>query len=90
MVSSGSRRTKTGKQDSRHRGKDKFMGAHHLQRIVDVGKVRILVWCRKSSGWTTSDEIWKRLKNPCGPTNQRVAYQVQKLEQGMRLGRIAE
>ena len=31
--------------------KDRFFGGHLLQRIVDVDKVRTLIWCRKCTGW---------------------------------------
>ena len=61
----------------------------HLQRIVDVDEVRTLFWCRKCAGWTTSNKMGRRLKNPCKARNPRVAYQLKKLEQGIRLSRIS-
>ena len=63
----------------RHRWKDRFIGRHLLQRIVDVNKVRTLIWCRRKS-----------LKNPCSPMDPRVAHELRKLERRIRLGRISE
>ena len=34
-------------EEKRRNWKDKCTGGHHLQRIVDVGKVRSLIWCRR-------------------------------------------
>ena len=36
-----------------HGRKDKFMGGHHLQSIVDVGTVRTLIWCRRCASWAS-------------------------------------
>ena len=33
--------------DTGHCWKDKIFGGHHVQSIVDVGKVRISIWCRR-------------------------------------------
>ena len=35
------------------RWQDKFMGGHHLQRVVDVDKVRTSIVCCLCAGWTT-------------------------------------
>ena len=46
--------------------------------------------CRKCAGWTTSNKLRKRLKSQRKPRDPRVAYQLKKLEQGIRLRRISE
>ena len=50
--------------DLRRRWKDKFMVGHHLQRIVDVIKVRTSRWYRKCSVWTTPDKLGKAFEVP--------------------------
>ena len=50
--------------DLRRRWKDKFMVGHHLQRIVDVDKVRTLRWYRKCAGWTTPNKLGKAFEVP--------------------------
>ena len=51
--------------DNMHCWRDRFMGGSYLQRVVDVEKDRTLIWCRKSTGWTTSSRLVKRLRNHC-------------------------
>ena len=36
---------------------DRSMGGHHLHRVVDVEKVRTLIWCRKYAGWSASNKL---------------------------------
>ena len=52
---SGQSRTKKAVKNTRHRWKDKFMGWHHLQRIVDVGKVRTLGSCGRCADWASKN-----------------------------------
>ena len=44
-------------EDTGHHWKDKFMGGHPLQCIVNVGKMRTLIWCRK---WGSGPREWVR------------------------------
>ena len=37
------------------------MRGHHRQRMVDVGKVRTLIWCRRCAGWASEHGFGKRL-----------------------------
>ena len=62
-------------KDTRHRWKDKIMCWHHLQRIVDVGKVRTLIWCRRCADWASEGRLSKRLRS-------RLSCQPRRLEQG--------
>ena len=41
-----------GGKNARHSVK-KIMGGHHLQRVVDVRRMRTLIWCRKCVGWAS-------------------------------------
>ena len=50
--------------EEKQREKDTFMAGHLLQRMVDVGKIRGFVWCRKCAGWASSTELVKRLQDP--------------------------
>ena len=59
VLSSGPKRTKTG--NIANIDGQTSSGKHHLQRIVDVGKVRTLIWCRKCAGWTTASTSERRL-----------------------------
>ena len=45
--------TKKDVKSTRHRCKDKFMGGHHRQRIVDEGKMRTLISCGRCLGWAS-------------------------------------
>ena len=47
-----------------------------------MDKVRTLIWRRKSVGFTTSEHMEKRLKNPCMPKDPMLAYELKKLLQG--------
>ena len=62
-------------KDTRHRWKDKIVCWHHLQRIVDVGKVRTLIWCRRCADWASEGRLSKRLRS-------RLSCQPRRLEQG--------
>ena len=50
MASSGSMRNTTERVIIITGGRTVLMGGHHLQRIIDVDKVRTLIWCRTCSG----------------------------------------
>ena len=46
--------------------------------------------CRKCAGWITSNKLSKRVESQRKPRGPRVAYQLQKLEQGIQLRRISD
>ena len=55
-------------------------GTHHLQRIVDVGRERTLILCRKCAGWESVKRLAKHQRD------SRQAYQLKTLAQGHRPG----
>ena len=63
------------------------MGGHHLQRIVDVGEVRPLIWCIKCTGWVSENRSGKRLRDVCKPGDSKSSCQLRMLEQEFRPGR---
>ena len=81
------KRLKMGEEESRkkentmHSWKNRFKGGHHLQRVVDVGRVRTLIWCRKCAGWASESRLGKRLESVSKPRGSTPAHQLRKLEQ---------
>ena len=47
----------------RYRWKDNVCGRAPPQRVVDVGKVRTLIWCKRCSGWASESKLGKRLRD---------------------------
>ena len=90
VVSSGVSANKNRENDSKHKWKGKFVGGPNLRRMGDVEKFRTLIWCRTCAGWTTSSKMGKRSKNLCKTRDPRVAYQLEKLDQELKLKKISE
>ena len=65
------------------------MGGQHLRRVVDVGRVRTLIffWCRQFAGWVSESRLVKRPRDVCKSGDLNLAYQLRKLEQGYLFGR---
>ena len=62
---SGSRRSKKEVKTLGTFWKDKFMGGRHLQRVVDVVRLRTLNWCRRCAGWASENRLGKHLWDVC-------------------------
>ena len=50
--------------DNRHRWRDRLMGGHCLQCVVDVDTACTATLCLERAGWTTPNRLGKRLRNP--------------------------
>ena len=56
-----------------HRWKDKFVRVQHLQRAVDVGRVRTLIWCGRCAGRASENMSPKRSREVCRPGDSKLA-----------------
>ena len=77
-------------KSARQSWKDKFMGGHHLQCAVDVGRVRTSIWYGRCVGWASEDRFGKRLRDVCKPGDSQPANLLRRLEHGHWLGRRME
>ena len=63
------------KIDNKYYWKNKFMGQHSPDRMVDVDTFRTLVWHGKFAEWTHSKKLGWRVKNPWRASDPRMTYQ---------------